>query len=157
MADAGSTNVFISGPALIHSFLESTRSFMRVSGQIFTFSDSLKMRFEDLSVEQISFNTEASLIRKCCFLIQTNEVKGKFDVSKAERLNIPKGPLFGKLKNGFEVVLNDGTVIHPEQVVGISEPSRFCLFVCSLDKIELGFLEHFSPELQRFFFMNIRI
>ena len=71
---------------------------MRVSGQIFTISDSPKLRFDDLSVEQISFPSEGdNLIRKCCFLIQTNEVKGKFDVQKAEKLNIPKGPLFGKV------------------------------------------------------------
>ena len=123
---------------------------MRVSGKIFTISDSPNLRFEDLSLEQIIFPIQAETCnQKCCFLIQTNEVKGKFDVQKAEKLNIPKGPLFGKLKNGFEVTLDDGTVIQPEEVVGASEPSRYCLFICAIEKSELQFLEEFASHLQR--------
>ena len=41
----------------------------------------------------------------------------KFIKSKALELNVPPGPLFGKLQAGYEVTV-DGVVIKPEQVLG---------------------------------------
>lgn len=43
---------------------------------------------------------------------------GEFIPEKAEKLGIKKGPLWRKLSDGEEVELEDGSIIHPNQVTG---------------------------------------
>ena len=43
---------------------------------------------------------------------------GEFLPERAEELKIPKGPLWRNLANGEEVLLEDGSIIHPDQVTG---------------------------------------
>jgi len=50
------------------------------------------------------------------------EYPGKFHPEKAKELGIPEGPLWAKLKRGEAIVLKDGRVIKPEQVVGPPRP-----------------------------------
>jgi len=52
----------------------------------------------------------------------------KFDVEKAKLLNIPKGPLWGKLKSGKSIRLNNGIVIQPSQVLGSTKPGKKILY-----------------------------
>lgn len=52
----------------------------------------------------------------------------KFDVEKAKSLNIPKGPLWGKLKSGESIYLNNGRVIQPSQVLGNIKPGKKILY-----------------------------
>lgn len=50
---------------------------------------------------------------------------GRFDRQTAEEeLGIPPGPAYGRLHGGETVELDDGRVIHPEQVVGEPRPGR---------------------------------
>lgn len=51
------------------------------------------------------------------FLYREKDKPGKFDVDAARRLNIPPGPLYGKLQKG-ESVEWEGRVIRPEEVLG---------------------------------------
>jgi len=57
----------------------------------------------------------------CCYGFETASVLGKFDIKKALALNIPKGPLFMKLKRGESITLDDGRVIESRDVVGEPE------------------------------------
>jgi ribonuclease Z len=50
--------------------------------------------------------------------------KGRFDREHAEELGVPVGPKFSALHRGESVELDDGTVVHPEQVVGDPRPGR---------------------------------
>jgi ribonuclease Z len=50
--------------------------------------------------------------------------RGRFDRERAEELGVPVGPKFGQLHDGESVELDDGRVIHPEQVVGEPRPGR---------------------------------
>lgn len=50
--------------------------------------------------------------------------KGRFDRERALELGVPEGPKFGRLHEGNPVELADGTVIHPDQVVGEPRPGR---------------------------------
>lgn len=52
-----------------------------------------------------------------CYEIKCNPVRGKFKLDEAVKLNIPFGPIRGKLTKGESVTLEDGTVVHPHQVM----------------------------------------
>lgn len=49
---------------------------------------------------------------------------GKFYPEKAIALGVPKGPLWSRLQRGVEVVLPDGRVVKPFDVLGPSRPGR---------------------------------
>jgi ribonuclease Z len=47
---------------------------------------------------------------------------GRFNLAEARRIGIPEGPLFRSLQMGEKVVLADGRVVYPEEVLGPSRP-----------------------------------
>lgn len=49
---------------------------------------------------------------------------GRFDLEKAKALQIPSGPIYGQLKRGETVTLEDGRVIHGAQFCGPTEIGR---------------------------------
>ncbi|RKP58094.1 ribonuclease Z [Cohnella endophytica] len=49
---------------------------------------------------------------------------GKLDTGKLARLGVQPGPLYGKLKNGEDVTLPTGQMIHSAEVVGPTSPGR---------------------------------
>lgn len=86
------------------------------------------------------------------YICKSPEKKGKFNVQKAIQLGVPKGPVFGRLKNGLSVVLPDGTEVRPNQVLGIPEPSKYIIIVCSIDEIETSSnpLEETFPSFRQY-------
>ena len=54
---------------------------------------------------------------------------GEFNPDKARELNVPVGPLWAQLQNGFEVQAADGTTVKPEQVLGEKRSGRKFSFV----------------------------
>src|SRR5262249_35808762 len=55
---------------------------------------------------------------------------GRFNLEAARSLGVPEGPLFRKLQMGETVVLADGTIARPEQVLGSPRPGKtvaYCL------------------------------
>jgi len=56
---------------------------------------------------------------------------GEFNLKRALELGVPEGPLFGRLQRGQSVALEDGRVIHPQEVLG--DPRRGRKFVYALD------------------------
>jgi len=49
---------------------------------------------------------------------------GKFNIEKAREMEIPEGPLYGKLQKGEDVILPDGRLIKSSDIVGKSLPGR---------------------------------
>ena len=49
---------------------------------------------------------------------------GRLNLEKLQRLGVPSGPLYGKLKKGEDVTLDNGTVIHSADVVGAPVQGR---------------------------------
>jgi ribonuclease Z len=47
---------------------------------------------------------------------------GRFDVQQARALGIPPGPIYAELKAGRSVTLEDGRIIHGEQLCGPARP-----------------------------------
>lgn len=70
-----------------------------------------------------AFRTEHRT-RSVGYAIVEDERKGRFDREAAEELGVPAGPKFSQLHRGESVELDDGSVVHPEQVVGQPRPGR---------------------------------
>ncbi|MFC6961690.1 ribonuclease Z [Halocatena marina] len=70
-----------------------------------------------------AFETEHRT-RSVGYALIEDDRKGRFDREKAEKLGVPVGPKFSQLHRGESVELDDGSVVHPEQVVGPSRPGR---------------------------------
>jgi len=62
------------------------------------------------------------------YICKLAPIPGKFMPEKAKALNIPKGPLYGKLVKGETIQVN-GLTIRPEQVVGPTVPGPILLIV----------------------------
>lgn len=54
---------------------------------------------------------------------------GRFDPEQARALGIPEGPAFGRLQDGEPVTVEDGTTVHPEQVLGPQRPGISMAYV----------------------------
>ena len=57
------------------------------------------------------------------------ERPGRFNPGRAVQLGIPKGPLWGALQTGQEVVLEGGKTITPDQVLGPARRGRHLAYV----------------------------
>ena len=75
---------------------------------------------------------------RVCYLVKTNEIPGVFDVSSAIALGVPKGPLYGQLKKGNTVTLENGTIIKPEQVLGPPDLAAYIGIICDISKDTFG-------------------
>jgi ribonuclease Z len=53
---------------------------------------------------------------------------GRFNPDKAREMGIPEGPAWGKIHKGIPVTLDDGRVVHPEELVGPSRAGRRVVF-----------------------------
>jgi ribonuclease Z len=59
------------------------------------------------------------------YVLVEDDRRGRFDRERAEdELGIPPGPAYGRLHAGESVELDDGRVVHPEEVVGPPRPGR---------------------------------
>ena len=68
---------------------------------------------------------------KQCFgySIVEKERPGEFSVERATMLKVPKGPLWGKLQRGEDVINSDGVSVHPSDVLGVRRSGRKFSFV----------------------------
>ena len=58
------------------------------------------------------------------YRLEEKERPGRFDVAKAERLGVPRGPLWGALQRGESVETPSGTTVHPDEVLGPERRGR---------------------------------
>jgi ribonuclease Z len=81
--------------------------------------DSLE--FDTYFIHTIKVNHNVPTIAYC---LEEKMRPGKFNKSKALSLGIPEGPLFGKLQRGFNITLDNGTIISPNHVLGPPRKGR---------------------------------
>ena len=55
---------------------------------------------------------------------------GRFQVERAKALGVPPGPMFGQLQRGQSVVLDDGSAVEPEQVLGPARRGLALAYCC---------------------------
>ena len=58
------------------------------------------------------------------YVVCEDDLPGKLDVSILKQKGVPAGPLYGKIKNGESVTLDDGTIITPDDCLGPQRPGR---------------------------------
>ena len=58
------------------------------------------------------------------YALVESERKGRFNPERARELGIPEGPLWGQIHRGNPVMLPDGRVIEPSELVGPRRPGR---------------------------------
>jgi ribonuclease Z len=62
------------------------------------------------------------------YRVEETDRPGKFDVAKAQELEIPFGPIYGQLKNGQQVTLADGRVIDGSTLCGPAQKGRSVVY-----------------------------
>jgi len=94
--------------------------------------------------EDDGFTVSCAPVRHRCeayaFAVEEKPQAGRFDVQAARALGIPEGPLFGRLKAGERITLEDGRIVDGGELVGPPRPGRKIVF--SGDTV-------YAPELVR--------
>jgi ribonuclease Z len=118
--------LYLYGPPGILQFLVAVNF---ISGVMDTEFELLVQEIgEGRVVEENEYWVESALadhgIYTLAYSIIEKPSPGKFFPEKAIALEVPKGPLWSKLKAGESVQLNDGRIINSSEVVGPTRPGK---------------------------------
>ena len=112
----------IYGPPELAEYLDSCR---RLLGLRFTYPVRCRPAHPGVLCEAQNYTVSCRSLRHRIptfgYAFREKDRPGRFLIEKAKELNVPEGPLFGRLQRGEEVVLSDGRAVSPSQVLG---PSR---------------------------------
>lgn len=129
--------LYIYGPAKLKEYIDANRKLldMYINYEIRFVQTEPGIIYEnnDLTVEAVPL-----LHTKPCFgyVLTEKDRPGEFSVENAKALNIPMGPMWGRLQKGETVTLEDGTRITPDQVLG--NPRRGVRFSFITDTMYLS-------------------
>lgn len=111
--------LYIYGPERLKDYIDSNRRlldmYINYEIRFVPVQPGIILETEDYTVEAVPL-----LHTKPCYgyVMKEKDRPGEFSVENARRLGVPCGPMWGKLQKGFDVVLEDGRVVHPEDVLG---------------------------------------
>ncbi len=111
--------LYIYGPERVREYVETTRRMldMFINYEIRYITVESGTVYDDgmMTVDAVPL-----LHTKPCFgfVMRENLRPGEFSVENAKALGVPEGPLWGRLQHGSDVVLEDGRVVHPSDVLG---------------------------------------
>lgn len=131
--------LYIYGPARLKDYVESTRKLldMYINYQIIyvEVSPGIVLENEEYTVEAVPL-----VHTKPCFgyVLKEKDRAGEFNVQKAQEKGVPCGPMWGQLQKGNDVTLQDGSVVHPEDVLGPKR--RGVKFSYITDSMYLGYI-----------------
>ena len=122
---AHAENIEVYGPPGLDAYLKAC---MKYSCTYFPYgvhfhTVSPGIIYED---DQYVVSTEMLKHRVTAFGYRVSEKNkaGKFDVEKAKKMGIPSGPIYGQLKQGKTITLDDGRIINGSQLCGPTEIGR---------------------------------
>lgn len=111
--------LYIYGPEKLKDYIDSNRKlldmYINYEIKFVPVQPGIILDEDEFTVEAVPL-----LHTKPCFgyVMKEKDRPGEFNVENAKSLGIPCGPQWGQLQKGNDVVLSDGTVIHPSQVLG---------------------------------------
>ena len=123
--------LFIFGPPKIKEYIETSR-------KVLDMYINYHIEVKEITAPSIVFEGDGFYIRafpldhtKTCvgYTLEELDRPGEFNPEKAELLNVPVGPLWGKLQKGQPVVSSDGKTVFPEDVMGKKRSGRKFSFV----------------------------
>ncbi len=117
--------LFIYGPARLKEYVEQTRRIL----DMYINYEIVVVPVEPgtvLETDEFSINAFSLDHTKPClgYSIVEKDRKGEFFPEKAKALGVPQGPMWGMLQKGSPVVLSDGRVVGPEDVMGPPRSGR---------------------------------
>ena len=128
----GPLNVF--GPEGLRIFLHAA---FRTSNLQFTFNLNVQefpRGYRGRVLDEDEFYVDALPLDHSIFCLgwrfQEKDKPGVFNLERAEELEIPRGPLYGKLQHGESITLADGRTITPDMVLGPARHGKsvvYCL------------------------------
>ncbi len=131
--------LYIYGPERLREYIDANRRLldMYINYQIIFVptEPGIILDTEEYTVEALPL-----MHTKPCmgYILKEKDRPGEFSVENAKALGIPCGPMWGRLQKGFDVTLEDGTVVHPNQVLG--EPRRGVKFSYITDTMYLSYI-----------------
>lgn len=122
----GDSPLAVYGPPGLREFIETS---LRVSQARLAYELHIhEIQEEGAVLEEELFRVEARRLEhriECFgFRIVEKDKEGKLDADRLKQLGIPPGPLYGALKQGRAVTLENGTEVRSEDVVGPPVPGR---------------------------------
>ena len=123
--------LYILGPPKIKEYIETSR-------KVLDMYINYPIEVKEITAPSIVFEGDGFYIRafpldhkKTCvgYTLEELDRPGEFNPEKAELLNVPVGPLWGKLQKGQPVVSSDGKTVFPEDVMGKKRSGRKFSFV----------------------------
>ena len=123
--------LFIFGPPKIKEYIETSR-------KVLDMYINYPIEVKEITAPSIVFEGDGFYIRafpldhtKTCvgYTLEELDRPGEFNPEKAELLNVPVGPWWGKLQKGQPVVSSAGTTVFPEDVMGKKRSGRKFSFV----------------------------
>lgn len=118
-------NIDIYGPAGLGQYIKACTKYSYMS-----FGSRVKVHQVEpgLVYEDEQFEVYCQLLKHRIpaygYRIVEKNRPGRFDIEKAKALNIPPGPVYGKLKQGATVTLADGRQINGKELCGETEVGR---------------------------------
>ncbi|XP_050331837.1 ribonuclease Z, mitochondrial [Bactrocera neohumeralis] len=144
--DAGVKEMALHGPPHLDSILHSMKRFVVLKTlkintcdctQSTDFEDAvMSVKYVPLYKQHLVTTSDATQMIDAnnqmvvAYICKLKPRPGALNLVKCVERGVPPGPLLGQLKNGFDVTLPDGTVVHSKDV---SEPSETALSFVFLD------------------------
>ncbi|WP_129044885.1 ribonuclease Z [Companilactobacillus metriopterae] len=127
----GESTVEIYGPKGIEDFVETS---LRVTGSKLNYSiEYIELNETTKIFEDKTYEVYAGKLnhRIECFGFRVVEKPrvGELLVDELKQYNIPNGPIFGQLKAGKTITLDDGTVIDGNDFIGPEKPATIVTFI----------------------------
>jgi ribonuclease Z len=121
--------LFIFGPPKIREFVEAMRRTLDMYINYEVVVKELEAGAVAVQAEEFAIRTHALVHTKPClaYCLEEKMRPGIFFPDKATALGVQRGPLWSQLQSGQPVILGDGSVVRPEQVMGSERKGRkFC-------------------------------
>ena len=113
------------GPSGLSPFLSSTLSYLRVRPG---FPVKVEEVRPGIILEENKYVMRAvradHIGESLSFGLFEEERPGKFDAQRARAIGIPEGPIRSLIQQGKKVILEDGTAVSPEEILGPPRPGR---------------------------------